>query len=266
MRGKEQDVVWTSIRSELERDAKNEPALSNFIHEAVLKYESFESVLGHYLSEKLSTPMLSGERVEAVILEALEDDKRIGEAARADILAVIDRDPACPGYSVPLLYFKGYQSLQCYRVANWLWRNNRRAMALYLQSRISELFGVDIHPAAKIGKGILMDHATGIVIGETATVEDNVSMLHEVTLGGTGKEKGIRHPTIRAGVLIGAGAKILGNVEVGEGAKIGAGSVVISDVPAHTTVAGVPARIVGDVKTETPALQMDHRFNDKDHR
>lgn len=179
---------------------------------------------------------------------------------RADIRAITERDPAATRFSEPLLYFKGFHALQTHRVAHWLWSEGRRELALFLQSRASEVFGVDIHPAARIGKGILVDHATGVVVGETAVVEDNVSILHEVTLGGTGKDCGDRHPKVRHGVLIGAGAKILGNVEVGEGAKIGAGSVVLEDVPAHATVAGVPAKVVGIAEGDEPARTMDHRL------
>ena len=172
--------------------------------------------------------------------------------------AAQDRDPACKGFSEPLLYRKGFHALAAFRVSHSLWSRGRHSLALHLQDRISQVFGADIHPAAQIGTGIFIDHGTAVVIGETAVVEDNVSMLHEVTLGGTGKETGDRHPKIRRGVLIGAGAKILGNVEVGEGAKIGAGSVVLSDVPAHRTAVGVPAKVVGGVSTNQPALEMDH--------
>jgi serine O-acetyltransferase len=173
---------------------------------------------------------------------------------------VCDRDAACNKYSTPLLYFKGYQAIQAYRVAHYYWKRDRHDLALFLQSRISEVFGVDIHPAARIGRGILLDHATSVVIGETAVVEDNVSMLHEVTLGGTGKETGDRHPKVRQGVLIAAGAKILGNVEIGEGAKVGCGAVVLENVAPHTTVVGVPARPVGITLSHSPALDMDHRI------
>ena len=193
-----------------------------------------------------------------LIDEALVNDPEIGAAARADIEAVRERDPACRTYSNPLLFFKGFHAIQSYRIAHYYWRTGRESLALFLQGRISQVLAVDIHPAARIGRGILMDHATGVVIGETAVVEDNVSMLHEVTLGGTGKETGDRHPKVRKGVLIAAGATILGNIEIGEGAKIGAGSVVLDDVPPHTTAVGVPARVVGRPKSEQPALDMDH--------
>jgi serine O-acetyltransferase len=199
-----------------------------------------------------------------VMQEALSRSPLMRAALRSDLMAVRERDPASRGYAQPLLYFKGFHALESYRIAHWLWDQGREALALHLQNRISELFGVDIHPAARIGAGVFIDHGTGVVIGETAVVEDNVSMLHEVTLGGTGKESGDRHPKIRRGVLISAGAKVLGNIEVGEGAKVGAGSVVLHDVPPHCTVAGVPAKIVGKTSVPEPALEMDHALPTRD--
>jgi serine O-acetyltransferase len=178
------------------------------------------------------------------------------------MIAVNDRDPACPDVLTPLLFFKGFQALVCYRVAHHLWKMGRREFALYLQSLVAETFAVDIHPAAQIASGILLDYATGFVAGETAVIEEDVSILHEVTLGGTGKERGDRHPKVRSGVLLGAGAKILGNVEIGRGAKVGAGSVVLKDVPAHTSVAGVPAKVVGTLRAASPALEMRHQSDD----
>jgi serine O-acetyltransferase len=198
--------------------------------------------------------------VRELIADAVEASPGIGQSIRADIRAIRDRDPAAKRFSEPFLYFKGFHALQTHRVAHWLWLEGRHALALFLQNRTSEVFAVDIHPAARIGNGILMDHATGVVVGETAVIEDNVSILHEVTLGGTGKAEGDRHPKVRHGVLIGAGAKILGNVEVGRGAKVGAGSVVLEDVPPHCTVAGVPAKIIGTPDVDEPALEMDHRL------
>lgn len=254
------DPVWRSIRSEVAREAEREPMLASFFHAVVLKHKSLEDALSFHLASKLSSETLPAMVVRDVIEEALAEDPFLGQALRADITAVRDRDPATDDLFAPLLYYKGLHALQSQRVAHWLWQRNRKPLALYLQNRISEVFGVDIHPAARIGKGILIDHGTSVVIGETAVVEDNVSMLHEVTLGGTGKEHGDRHPKVRHGVLIGAGAKILGNVEIGEGAKIGAGSVVLDDVPPHTTVAGVPAKIVGRADVEEPALTMNHHL------
>jgi serine O-acetyltransferase len=195
-----------------------------------------------------------------VIDEAFLSDPNIIESAMMDILAVQERDPAVEDYSIPLLYLKGFHALQIHRVAHWLWKQKRIPLALYLQNRSSVIFGVDVHPAATIGKGIMFDHATGVVVGETAVIEDNVSILQGVTLGGTGKQSGDRHPKIRQGVMIGAGAKVLGNIEIGVGAKVGAGSVVLESVPAHTTVAGVPAKIVGKPSCDMPSFSMEQNI------
>lgn len=252
------DPVWASIR-ENARDA-NEPNLTSFLHSTILNHQHLEDAVSYHIAGKLDAPSLPAMLLREVITEAFMQDPNIGFAVREDICAVRDRDPAVDCCLVPFLFLKGVHALISYRVAHWLWRNDRRVLALHLQNRISEVFAVDIHPAARLGKGILIDHATSVVIGETAVVGNNVSMLHEVTLGGTGKDIGDRHPKVREGVLIGAGAKVLGNVEVGEGARIGAGSVVLDDVPAHTTVAGVPAKIVGHNKIEQPALAMCHQL------
>ena len=254
------DPVWETIRQEAEREAAREPILASFLHATILKHDALEDALSFHLASKLPTETLSAMLIREVIDEALFDDAGIGLAVRADIQAVRDRDPATDCLSIPLLYYKGWHAIQSYRIAHWLWTKGREPLALYLQNRISEVFGVDVHPAARIGKGVMIDHGTSVVIGETAVVEDNVSMLHEVTLGGTGKEHGDRHPKIRQGVLIGAGAKILGNVEVGEGAKVGACSVVLERVPPHCTVAGVPAKIVGRPEFNEPALEMNHQL------
>ena len=254
------DPIWENIRTEAKEDAQNEPMLASFLHSIILYHKSFEDALSFLLASKLESIALPAMSLRDLIDEALSGDANIREAIRADVQAVIDRDAACSKYSVPLLFFKGYQALQAYRVAHFYWNQGRNELALYMQSRISDVFGVDIHPAARIGKGILMDHATSIVIGETAVVEDNVSMLHEVTLGGTGKATGDRHPKIREGVLIAAGAKILGNVEVGKGAKIGANAVVLENVAPHTTVVGVPALPVGHTRVDQPAFEMDHHI------
>jgi serine O-acetyltransferase len=251
------DALWIKIRTEAARDASAEPMLASFLYSVVLNHERFEDALSFILASKLGSATLTAVSLRDLIQNAFAADPGICEAARADIEAVMARDPACLGYSIPLLYFKGFHSIQSYRVAHHYWVSARKPLALYLQSRISEVFAVDIHPGARLGKGLLFDHATSIVIGETCVIEDDFSMLHEVTLGGTGKTGGDRHPKIRRGVLIGAGAKVLGNVVIGEGAKIGAGSVVLSDVPAHCTVAGVPARPVGIPAHALPALEMD---------
>ena len=256
------DWIWKEIREEAAKHAEHEPILTSFLYETILNHESLEDALSYHLASKLDSSTLPAMLIRGIIQNAMSKNSLIGVAVRNDIRAVRERDPACQYYSTPLLYFKGFHALQSYRVSNWLWKQGREVLALCIQNRISEVFGVDVHPAARIGSGILIDHATGVVVGETAVVEDNVSILHEVTLGGTGKERGDRHPKIRAGVLIGAGAKILGNIEIGEGAKIGAGSVVLKDVPPHTTAAGVPARIVGKTDVAQPALEMDHRLPD----
>jgi serine O-acetyltransferase len=245
---------------EVERDSQREPILASFLHTTLLRHGTLESALSFHLAGKLGCSSVSTMLIREVIDEALAAAPSIADAVRADLRAVKDRDPATRGYSQPFLYFKGFQALQCFRVAHWLWEQGRESLALFLPKRISEVFAVDIHPAARIGRGILIDHGTSVVIGETAVVENDVSMLHEVTLGGTGKQTGDRHPKVREGVLIGAGAKILGNVEIGKGAKIGAGSVVLDNVPPHCTVAGVPAHVVGRPKENEPALTMNHKF------
>jgi len=260
--GPQDDPIWDEIRREIEGEARAESVLEHFLQATVLDHPSLESSLAFHLAQKLASPMLPAETLREGIAEALAADAQIGGAARADLQAIRERDPACTSYWMPLLYFKGFHALQAYRYAHWLWNDGRRVLALHLQNRGSESFGVDIHPAAQLGSGIFIDHATSVVMGETSVVEDDVSLLHEVTLGGTGKESGDRHPKVRRGVLICAGAKVLGNVEVGEGAKIAAGSVVLSDVPPHSTVAGVPAEVVGRPEFDQPALEMNSRLGD----
>jgi serine O-acetyltransferase len=259
---KQRDAIWAAIRRDVVAEAAREPILASFLHATVLKHARLEDALSFHLAGKLSTGTLPDMLVRELIDEAFAADPSIGSAIRVDLQAVRDRDPAARGYVEPFLNFKGFHALQSYRVAHWLWQQSRCGLATFLQNRISEVFGVDIHPAARIGKGILIDHGTGVVVGETSVIEDNVSLLHEVTLGGTGKETGDRHPKVRHGVLIGAGAKVLGNVEIGAGAKIAAGSVVLADVPSHTTVAGVPAKVVGRPNVEEPALEMNQRLSD----
>jgi serine O-acetyltransferase len=256
------DLVWSRIKTEAEEIVRNDPALGGFIYGAVLNHDSFEEALVHRLAQRLGTADISADQVIKAFEDALKAEPEIAQAARADILATYDRDPACTRYVEPLLYFKGYQSLQTYRMAHRLYLTGRKDFALYLQSRVSVVASVDIHPAAKIGRGIMIDHGHDIVIGETAVVEDNVSMLHGVTLGGTGKEEGDRHPKVRKGVLIGAGAKILGNIEIGPCSRVAAGSVVLHSVPPKSTVAGVPARLVGNAGCEEPARRMDHSIED----
>lgn len=255
------DKVWSMLREEVLQMAESETMLASYLHAAVLNHRTLEDALSYLLAGKLASPYLSAMSLREVIDEAFSSSPDIQEALRRDLAAVSNRDPAAKSVAEPFLNFKGFHALEAYRVSHWLWQEKRRPLALYCQNRISDVFAIDFHPAAKIGKGIFIDHGTGVVIGETAVVGDDVSMLHEVTLGGTGKETGDRHPKVGKGVLIGAGAKILGNVRIGVGAKIGAGSVVLTDVPAHTTVVGVPAKIIGHPDTDAPALMMDQHID-----
>ncbi|GGH57997.1 serine O-acetyltransferase [Frigidibacter albus] len=252
------DPVWSRICEEAEAAVKGEPLLGGLIHSSLLHHPTFERALAFRFSLKLASGEMSEQILREIADAAFADAPEIGRAARADVVAVHDRDPACHRFLQPVLFFKGYQAIQAYRIGHWLWQQGRRDMAYFVQMRVSEVFGVDIHPGARIGQGIMIDHAHSIVIGETAVVGDNVSMLHSVTLGGTGKDDGDRHPKIGDGVLIGAGAKVLGNISVGRCSRIAAGSVVLTDVPPCTTVAGVPARVVGEAGCPQPAIQMDH--------
>ncbi|AMO67572.1 serine acetyltransferase [gamma proteobacterium BDW918] len=253
------DPVWQTIRKETACEVEREPVLASFLHATILNHDTLETALSFHLAHSLDSPAASALLVREVIEEAFISDPSIGGAIRADICAVFERDSACGSLSIPFLYFKGFHALQSYRIAHALWLQGRTSLALYFQNRISCEFGVDIHPAARIGQGILMDHATGIVIGETAVVGNNVSIMQSVTLGGTGKEEGDRHPKVADGVLLSAGAKILGNIHIGEGAQVMAGSVVLRDVPPHTVVAGVPAKVIGKPDCQAPALSMNHR-------
>lgn len=255
------DPVWTRIRAEAEELAAGEPALASFAYAAVLSHARLEDVVAHRVAAHLDHGDVAGELIVRVYEQALADRPSLGVDFRADVQAVFDRDPACDRMIPPVLYFKGFAALQTHRLAHWLWTHGRRDFAYYLQSRASAVFAVDIHPAARIGRGVMLDHATGFVAGETTVIEDDVSILQGVTLGGTGKEAGDRHPKIRRGVMIGAGAKVLGNIEVVEGARIAACSVVLRAVPPGKTVAGVPAKIVGDAGAEQPAYAMDQLFD-----
>ncbi|AWK13877.1 serine O-acetyltransferase [Candidatus Fukatsuia symbiotica] len=261
MLAKELKQLWSSIQLEAQALCNNEPMLTDFFHETLLKHESLADALSHMLIKRLADLHMRPSIMGTVIEDAYCADPHLVISAARDILAVRLRDPAVDQYSTALLYLKGFHALQIYRVAHWLWLQDRKALAIYLQNQVSLIFNVDIHPAATVGCGIMLDHATGIVIGETAVVENDVSIMQSVTLGGTGKMGGDRHPKIREGVMIGAGAKILGNIEVGVGAKIGAGSIVLQSVPAHTTAAGVPARVVGKPASEKPSFDMDQYFN-----
>ncbi|GKY88745.1 serine O-acetyltransferase [Sinisalibacter aestuarii] len=250
------DPVWDRITAEAEVAVGREPLMGGLIHSCVLHHSSLEKALSYRISAKLASNEMSMLVLREVADEAYASDPTLAEAARADLMAVLERDPATHRLLQPILYFKGFQAMQAYRVSHWLWKRGRKDLAFFHQMRASEVYGIDIHPAAKIGKGIMIDHAHSIVIGETTVVGDNVSMLHSVTLGGTGKEDGDRHPKIGNEVLIGAGAKVLGNIRVGCCSRIAAGSVVLEDVPDATTVAGVPAKVVGGAGCEHPSAEM----------
>lgn len=250
-------ALWDRIRTEAAQAVQTEPLLGALIHAGLLHHETFRAALGYRFSLKLASGEMSEQILREIADHAHDTEPALATAAQADLEAVYSRDPACHRLMQPMLFFKGFQALQAYRIAHWLWDNGRRDMAYFVQMRCSEVFGVDIHPAARIGTGVMIDHAHSIVIGETAVVGNDVSMLHSVTLGGTGKEDGDRHPKIGDGVLIGAGAKVLGNIRVGHHSRIAAGSVVLTDVPPCKTVAGVPARIVGDAGCDHPSEVMN---------
>ncbi len=251
------DPVWDRIRNEARDAIAAEPLMGGLIHQGILHHQTFECALAYRLSMKLASDEMSEQILREIADTAYAEHPDVAAAARADLVAVFERDPACHRMMQPLLYFKGFQAVQAYRLGHWLWMVGRKDLAYFIQMRVSEVFGVDIHPAARIGRGIMIDHAHSIVIGETAVVGDNVSMLHSVTLGGTGKEDDDRHPKIGDGVLIGAGAKVLGNIKIGHCSRIAAGSVVLQEVPPCTTVAGVPARIVGTAGCDQPSVLMD---------
>ena len=255
------DPIWVRIRNEAEAVARQEPQLASFIYASLLEHDALTSAVVHRISDRLDHPAMAGTTILQAFLDALADSPEIGDAFRADIVATYDRDPATTRFIEPVLYFKGFHAIQTYRLAHWLWGRHRKDFALYLQSRSSAVFQADIHPAAKIGRGIFLDHATGLVVGETAVIDDDVSLLHGVTLGGTGSENGDRHPKIRKGVMIGAGAKILGNIEIGHCARIAAGSVVIKPVPNNLTVAGVPAKVIGEAGCAEPSRTMDQMLH-----
>ncbi len=252
------DPVWDQIQQEAELAIQDEPLIGGFVHACILHHKSIEKALSYRIAAKLASNEMSMVVVREMVEEAYAEDPNLVEAARADLVAIYERDPACHRLLQPILYFKGYQAVQAYRVGHHLWTKGRRDLAYFVQMRVSEIFGVDIHPRARVGKGIMIDHAHSIVIGETAVVGDNVSMLHSVTLGGTGKEEEDRHPKIGDGVLIGAGAKVLGNIRIGHCSRIAAGSVVLKEVPPCKTVAGIPAKVVGEAGCEQPSISMNH--------
>jgi serine O-acetyltransferase len=254
------DPVWTRIREEAEDIVHREPEVGTFIFSSILHHDTLETAVVNRVAERLDHQDVSAELIRQSYADALEDEPTLGDTFRVDVVATFDRDPATDRFIEPVLYYKGFHAIQTHRLAHWLWNKGRKDFAYYLQSRASAVFQCDIHPAARVGRGIFLDHATGLVVGETAVIGNDVSILHDVTLGGTGKDHGDRHPKIADGVLIGAGAKIIGNIEIGHCARVAAGSVVINAVPNNVTVAGVPAKIVGDAPCAEPSRTMDHMF------
>ena len=254
------DPVWDRITEEASEAVQNEPLMGGLVHACILHHRSLEKALSYRIAAKLSSNEMSMVILREIADDAYSQAPELVDAARADLVAVFERDPACHRLLQPILYFKGYQAMQAYRIGHWLWQHGKPDLAYFFQMRVSEIFGIDIHPAAQIGRGIMIDHAQSIVIGETAVVGNNVSMLHSVTLGGTGKEEEDRHPKIEDGVLIGAGAKVLGNIRIGHCSRVAAGSVVLSDVPPCKTVAGIPAKIVGEAGCDQPSVSMDQFF------
>jgi serine O-acetyltransferase len=254
--------VWAALRNEAEHTARTEPALASLVNAVILSNDNLGDALSYQLAHKLGDQELRAMSLRELAIQAYRSAPELVVTAEADLKAVFERDPACKGYVQPFLFFKGFQALQTQRIAHWLWGQGRETMAFYLQSRMSEIFQVDIHPATRIGSGVFIDHGTGIVIGETAVIGDDVSLLQGVTLGGTGAERGDRHPKIGRGVLLGAGAKVLGNIQIGDYAKIASGSVVLKPVPAHCTAAGVPARLINCPTGDEPARSMDHTLAD----
>jgi serine O-acetyltransferase len=258
------DPIWFEVKREAEEIVRADAAMASFVFGTILNRDRLEDAIVARIAQRLDNHVVSAETIRRAFDEALEEDQSLGEIMRTDIAAVYDRDPACHRYIEPVLYFKGFHAIQTHRLAHFLYGKGRNDFALYLQSRSSEVFQTDINPAVPMGRGIFLDHATGLVVGETAVIDDDVSILQDVTLGGTGKEGGDRHPKVRRGVLIGAGAKILGNIEIGACSKVASGSVVLRDVPRNTTVAGVPARVVGEAGCAEPARMMDQRLAKED--
>ena len=250
--------VWASLRNEAAHAAQVEPGLASLLHSTILKHDDLAAALSYQLARKIGDQELRAMGVREIAEEAYAADPSLITKAEADLRAVFERDPACKGYVQPFLFFKGFQALQTYRVAHWLWLQGRETLAFYLQSRMSEVFQVDINPAARIGSGVFVDHGTGIVIGETVVIGDDVSIMQGVTLGGTGAERGDRHPKIGKGVLLGAGSTVIGNILIGDYAKVAAGAVVLKPVPAGCTAVGVPARLVNCPTCDEPARTMDH--------
>ncbi|KAF5753098.1 serine acetyltransferase 2 [Tripterygium wilfordii] len=256
------DPIWDAVREEAKVESEKEPILSSFLYASVLAHDCLEQALVFVLANRLQNPTLLATQLMDIFCNVIMHDQGIRRSIRLDVQAIKDRDPACLSYCSALLYLKGYHSLQSYRVAHSLWNQGRKVLALALQSRISEVFGVDIHPAAKIGEGILLDHGTGVVIGETAIIGNRVSLMHGVTLGGSQKESGDRYPKVSNGALLGACVTILGNINIGEGAMVAAGSLVLKDVPPHSMAAGTPAKVIGYIDEQDPSLTMKHAYSD----
>lgn len=252
------DPQWDRLRGEAREVIDREPGMAAFMYAGILDHESLEEAVAGRIAERLHHPALGADMLRRAFAALFAGEPRIRQVLRVDLAAVVDRDPVCERLIEPVLYFKGFHAIQAQRLAHWLWHQGRRDFALYLQSRVSEVCQVDIHPAVPLGRGLFLDHGTGIVIGSTAVIEDDVSILQNVTLGGTGKETGDRHPKVRRGVLIGAGATVLGNIEIGCCSRVAAGSVVLKPVPSGATVAGVPAKIVGEAGCAEPSRAMDH--------
>ena len=256
------DIVWDLMRWEAYQEAQREPLLVSFLYSSILNHETLESSLAFLLANKLSSAAMISTQVQSLILDALDKDSSIGRSIRADIMAVRDRDPACTCLPDVFLYFKGFHALQTYRVAHAIWKNDKQVLAHYLQSQMSQTFQIDIHPNATLGSGIMLDHGTGIVIGETSHLGHNCSILHHVTLGGSGKKGVDRHPKVGDGVLLGAGASVLGNIQIGDGCQVGAGGLVITDLPPHSVAVGVPVKIIGSfVDITQPSVEMNQMMN-----
>lgn len=256
--------IWLCLRQEASDALAAEPGLASMLYSTILSHDDLASALSYHIARKLGDDAMRGITVREMVQKIYADDPTLVEFAEADLQAVYERDPAAKGYMQAFMFFKGFLSLQIYRVSHRLWHQGRQTMAHFLQSRVSELFQIDINPAARVGKGVFLDHGTGIVIGETAVVGDDCSILQGVTLGGTGAERGDRHPKVGKGVLLGAGANVLGNITIGDYAKVASGSVVLKPVPAHCTAAGVPAKLINCKTCEDPARQMDHTMPDID--
>ncbi len=252
--------IWPELYSQAESLAEGEPLLASYYHASIISHSNFGTALASHVATKLGGSTVSALMLKEVFADILHQNPEIAGYAMADAVAYLERDPACDNYCRPFLFFKGFLAMQAQRFSHHLWQHDRKSLARYMQHQVSMLCDVDIHPGAKIGSGIMIDHATGLVIGETAVVGNNVSLLHGVTLGGTGNESGQRHPQVGSGVMISSGAKILGNITIGEGAKIGAGSVVLESVPPHVTVAGVPAKVIAKLTDLLPALTMNQQI------